>query len=357
MAKCGIDRAREIRNEMRYGRVDLVLASAYQARLNYMDFEAPFVEAMQKAVTPSDADVLVARTAILAALVEATQPLLLTEFEDRWLTAVGGKRPAERSKFTAQPSTEPGRRLADPDPADPHLIEFRGRHAVRRALAQLIAEGAITRAAGNQYDTQPERIPVDYPGGGSSAPVIVHSPYISDQGSTPRFMPVRPVDSDGGEVLLPVEELLAGLDVILGPRGMTLVRESRRALQRGLYLASSSLLAAASEAAWFNLARAIQAPAPALAKKVGEGRDIAEVIRLTEQRLREVKPSPGSATITEVVTQAHMFREVRNYALHPVEEHDGDRETWLTETGATLLAISARRYFVKLAGLLDRSVG
>lgn len=81
-----------------------------------------------------------------------------------------------------------------------------------------------------------------------------------------------------------------------------------------------------------------------------EGRDIAEVIRLTEQKLRELKPSPGSATITELVTQAHMFREVRNYALHPVEEHDGDRETWLTETGATLLAIAARRYFVKLAG-------
>ncbi|GAB2456710.1 hypothetical protein GCM10027062_41150 [Nocardioides hungaricus] len=322
-----------------------------------MDFEAPFVEAMQAAVTPTEADVLVARTAILAAIAEATQPVLLSEFEDRWLTAVGGQRPAERTKFTAHPATEPGRRLADPDRHDPHLTVFRGRHAVRRALAQLVAEGVLTRAEGNQYATQPERIPVDYPGGGSSAPVDVHSPYINDHGSTPRFMPVRPLDGNGSEVLLPVEELLSGLDLILGARGMTMIRESRRALQRGLYLASSSLLAAASEAAWFNLARAVQSQPQALAKKVDDGRDVAEVIRLTEQKLREIKPSLGSAMITEVVTQAHMFREVRNYALHPVEAHDGDRETWLTETGATLLAIASRRYFVKMAGLRDRLAG
>jgi len=49
-----------------------------------------------------------------------------------------------------------------------------------------------------------------------------------------------------------------------------------------------------------------------------------------------------------------MFREIRNYALHPVEDHDRDREAWLTETGATLLAIAARRYFVKLANLQNR---
>lgn len=86
-------------------------------------------------------------------------------------------------------------------------------------------------------------------------------------------------------------------------------------------------------------------------------RDVAEVIRLTEQRPRELKPKLGSAFITEVVTQAHLFRDVRNYALHPVEGHDRDRETWLTETGATLLAIAARRYFVKLDGLRTRLLG
>lgn len=320
-----------------------------------MSIEEPFVAAVQAAATPSEADVLVARGVILAALAEANMPVVTTEFENRWLTAVGSQRPADRSRLTAMPATGPGRRLSDPDPNDPHLTTFRARHAVRRALAQLVGEGVITRAEGNQYQPQPESIPLDYPGGSSGVPVLVHSPLIDiSSGSHSRFMPVRPGESGGSEVLLPVEELLAELDGILGARGMTMVRESRRALQRGLFLASSSLLAAASEAAWFNLARAVPSPPAALTKKVDDGRDVAEVIRLTEQKLRELRPSPGSATITEVVTQAHMFREVRNYGLHPVEEHDSDRETWLTETGATLLAIAARRYFVKLANLQGR---
>ncbi|WP_404436726.1 hypothetical protein LG322_00225 [Microbacterium aerolatum] len=319
-----------------------------------MNFEQPFIEAMQAAVTPTEADVLVARTAILAALADGDGSVRLTEFENRWLTAVGGQRPSDRSKFTAQPATQPGRRLADPDPRDPHVLAFRGRHAVLLAVAQLTAEGVLTRAEGNQYEVRPQRIPVDYAGGSASVPIILHTPLIGERGNTPRFMPVRPLDRNGSEVLLPVDELLAGLDDILGVRGVTMVRESRRALQRGLYLASSSLLAAASEAAWFNLARALPSPPATLAKKVEEGRDIAEVIRLTIQELQSLKPKPGSATITEISTQAHMFREVRNYALHPVEDHDGDRETWLTETGATLLAIAARRYFVKLAELQQR---
>lgn len=319
-----------------------------------MRFEQPFIDAVQAAVTPSEADVLIARTAILNSLADAQKPVALTEFENRFLAAVGSQRPAHGTKFTALPGNEAGRRLADPDPNDPHLTLVRSGHSIRMALAQLVAEGVITRAQGNQYEPQPEHIPLDYPGGSAGVPVLVHTPLISPNDNNPRFMPVRPLATDGGQVLLPVDELLVGLDEILGTRGMTMVRESRRALQSGLYLASSSLLAAASEAAWFNLARAVPSPPATLTKKVGDGRDVAEVIRLTEQKLRELKPSLGSATITEVVTQAHMFREVRNYALHPVEPHDGDRETWLSETGATLLAIAARRYFVKLADLQHR---
>ena len=314
-----------------------------------MEFEAPFIEALQQAVTPSEADVAIARGVVLDAVTHADEPALVTDFEDAWLKAQGGRRPAERTQYQAVASTQNGRRLADPDPTDPHLMEFRCRHAVRRAIAQLIAEGVIAKGEGNQYPIQPERIPVQYPGGGSSAPVLVHSPYIGDYGSTPRFMAVRPAAHDTVDVLLPIGEMIADLDAVLGPRGMQLVRESRRSLQRGLFLAALSLLAAASAAAWFNLARTVPQPGAKLQTLITGGRDLAEVIRLTEQHLQGI--GRGRSLITEVVSQAHLFREIRNYALHPVEEHDTDREAWLTETGATLLAIAARRYFVKLAGL------
>jgi hypothetical protein len=116
--------------------------------------------------------------------------------------------------------------------------------------------------------------------------------------------------------------MITDLDAVLGQRRIELVRESRRALQRGLFLAASSLLAAASEAAWFNLARGVQNPGAKLLSLVESGRDIAEVIRLTEQHLHDVRAR--RALVTEVTNQAHLFREVRNYALHPVEEHDVD---------------------------------
>ncbi|RZU10715.1 hypothetical protein EV645_7183, partial [Kribbella rubisoli] len=230
-------------------------------------------------------------------------------------------------------------------------MEFRGKHAVRRAIAQLIAEGVIARGDGNQYGLQPERISVSYAGGGDSAPVFVHSPHISDTSSTPRFLLVGPEAAGDTESLLPAEEMLTGLDRVLGTRGLQLMRESRRALQRGLYLASSTLLAAASEAAWFNLARSIADPGEKLLRLVDDGWDLAEVIRLTEQHLLALKRT--RTLVTEITSQGHLFRDIRNYALHPVEEHDQDREVWLSETGATLLSISARRYFIKMAAVQE----
>jgi hypothetical protein len=117
-----------------------------------------------------------------------------------------------------------------------------------------------------------------YPGGGSSAPVWVFPPNIAPENDDRRFQLLRP--GAAVDTLLPVEEMLEGLEVILGSRGAQLVRESRRALQRGLYIAASSLLAAASEAAWFNLGRAVGPPGSRLARLVDERGNAAEVIRL-----------------------------------------------------------------------------
>ena len=180
---------------------------------------------------------------------------MTTVFEDRWVAAIGSHRPGDSTKFTAPAGHGSGRRLADPDPQGPHLATFRGKRAVRPALAQLVAWGVMTRADGNQYQPQPESIPTDHPGGSSDPGARALAAHRYEPGSYSRFMSVRFADRDGSEVLLPVEELLAGLDDILGAGGATMVRESKRALQRELHLLSSTLLAAASEGDAFNLAR------------------------------------------------------------------------------------------------------
>ena len=64
--------------------------------------------------------------------------------------------------------------------------------------------------------------------------MVVHSPAIGDESSTPRFLPIRSIGPRQGDVLLPAEEMLAGLDASLCRRGMDSVRESRRALYSGL---------------------------------------------------------------------------------------------------------------------------
>ena len=56
--------------------------------------------------------------------------------------------------------------------------------------------------------------------------------------------------------------------------------------------------------------------------------------------------------MTELVSEGHHFRDIRNYALHPAGQHETDREAWLTETGATVLAIASRRYLVKMFELM-----
>jgi hypothetical protein len=313
-----------------------------------MEFEQGFVEALERAVTPTAGDVMIAKTAALTLLQQAKTPRRISDIEDAWLTAQDAGRPPERSSYQASQSAEPGRRYADPDRQDPHIMEIRGRHAVRQAIAELTAEGLITQGEGNVYDPQPQRIPILYPGGGDSAPVHVFSPFIAAENDDRRYQLLRP--SAPADSLLPVEEMLEGIGELLGSRGAQLVRESRRALQRGLYVAASSLLAAASEAAWFNLGRAVAQPDTRLAKLVEDGDQAAEVIRLTGERLRGLHAP--RALVTEVVSQGHHFRDIRNYALHPSRKHESDREAWLTEAGATMLAIAARRYFVKMAELM-----
>lgn len=309
-------------------------------------FEAEFETSLKAAVTPSEADLTVARELCVRALMDAAgDPQRVRDFEDAWLTAHDATR-TEATVYQAADSTDPGRRMANADPTDPVLMTVRAKHAIRFAVAELTAEGVLTRGHGDSYRVHTERVPVNHQGRADGVEFVVHSPLVDTDGAT-RYQLVRPqVLADG---LLPTERMLEGLDRLLGPRGTALLRESRGALRRGLYLAAASLLATASEAAWFNLARAVALPQTKLASLAEDGEDIGKVIELTAQRLSELKVRQG--LLNEVRAEGNRLRDIRNYALHPVDE-DQHLDAWLTESGATVLTVAARSYFVKLAGLL-----
>lgn len=84
-----------------------------------MDFEADFVEALQDAVTPTPADVLIARTAIMSLLADSIRPIRLSDFENAWLEAQGVSRPAERTQYRASDSDIPAPAIRGPRPYGP----------------------------------------------------------------------------------------------------------------------------------------------------------------------------------------------------------------------------------------------
>lgn len=143
--------------------------------------------------------------------------------------------------------------------------------------------------------------------------------------------------------LLSAAELLEGLDELLGPRGLRCLEEAHHAYRAHLWLASANLVGAASEAAWFTVARA------AGVGGLEAEPSLATVLAKTD---RAITSSRGP--LPALLATAHYLRDVRNYGLHPRDGHDADREVPFTEAGCVTLLLSSRRYFVQLADLHRR---
>ena len=301
---------------------------------------------IQAAVDVGPEDLIIGREAALGALSSGT-PLRVTDLEDAWLAHKGVERPGRQDQRVPLLRDRDAPHVLRPaSTTDPLLLLHKAQRVVAQVVAELLAEGVVTPGRGDGYGVADERINVSHDGGSGSVAVSNRAPLLAHG----RYQLTRP-DVPYEELVVP-DQLTEGLEHLLGPRGLAALVESRRALSRGLFLASSSLLAAASEAAWFNLGRAVPNPASKLKGSLKSGRDVAQVIEGVTSWSRERMKAP-SITITELAADAHRFRDIRNYALHPVEDHDHDREAWLTAAGATVLTLTARRYLSKMAQLLD----
>lgn len=221
--------------------------------------------------------------------------------------------------------------------------------AIRESLARLAREGLVTPAEGTMS-------------GGGSQSVQVRRVYGSSAttGGVSFDSQLAEFDSDGGKnrwrlaepsgsprLLLARESLPDGLDDLLGIRGIEVLKESVRCFHRGLFIAAVDLLAAASEAAWFGVARAAGGVDIKLDAAVAKGEPIAEVIQRTTDALagKKVLSGPGR---NDLRAQAARYRDLRNYGLHPVGDPDADRELAFSEVGAAALFMTARRYFALL---------
>jgi hypothetical protein len=233
------------------------------------------------------------------------------------------------------------------DPADDRLLVEKARRVTAITLSDLVADGLIVQSIGDNYRTPTQHISITYAGGADGM-------EIPDEIPKPMDGQARVKLRHGGAIfdaILSTDDYLAGLGELLGVRGERAIREARAAMRQGLYLAGASLLAAASEAAWFNLGRAVYGPTTALQKSLESGRDPAQVVEAVAKHAQDNRLLTATQ-LNEIRADAHHLRDIRNYSLHPVSMLDGDREAWLSEAGCATLLISSRRYFVRLAELL-----
>jgi hypothetical protein len=238
-------------------------------------------EAIQAAVVPTPADVMAARSIALELAEHDPTAPLTNDVLDAWL-----QRPHELRLATAptQVSIESeDLRWIPPARDAPALVKIRGTAAVSTALAQLIADGLLTKVHGDLYREEVERhLSVSHSGGSNNVSYRLNYPDVDPSARW------RPVARYGDTVEAPAEVLDAagtveGLDDLLGPRGIRSLTEAHVAYRRRLWLGAAALLATASEAAWFSLGRRIATPNSRLAALAAEGDNAAKVHDLATQ--------------------------------------------------------------------------
>jgi len=310
-----------------------------------MSFGSDFESVIRDRMTPTVSDLTPIRSLVLEVLSdggEATTDQLL----ERWLATV---RIAPDYPTAMRVERDPaGGGFAVPSRDDPYITVWRSRAGLLQILAELIADGLITAVTDdNAASPGYFNVHVQHDGGGSGFRIPWSVPSLSlSVGSRWRLL----VPQDHPREVMDAASLCEGLEGVLGVRGIRCLREAHRSYRARLWLASSTLLAATSEAAWYQLARRHAQPGTELERLANEGRATAKVIELTSALL--LAEGARRDVVNEVTAMAQYFRDVRNYGLHPRDDHDEDREVPLTESGATVLVLQARRYLTKLAGLM-----
>lgn len=292
------------------------------------------MEAIREAVTPGDADIIVAKTAVRSRLSDAAAPT--QTLIDEVLSSVG-VTPAERNEhYDIRPELEPD---AAVDPEAMQLKRARMTHATKLAIAELVAEGVIVPAEtpGNDYI----EVAVSRAGHSGAERVPVSTPKLDGSyRAKPRTGPL------GEAPALSAAEFAAGLGSLLTPRALECLSEALTAYRRGLYLSAVNLLGAVSEAAWYEVASGLEAESPELAAALARN-GTGEVQRLVANMFREKDRRARSMT-NELLAHASYLRDLRNYGVHPAADQDPGQSHAFTEFGCTVLVMATHRYLARL---------
>lgn len=221
--------------------------------------------------------------------------------------------------------------------ADPLLQQQRIDYALREVFAQLVAEGAVLPVEAHGSAPAVGSVYVQNSSGTTSFDYEHHYAQFSQTGRW-KSATAPAHRSALANVNLPDE-----LPELLGPRGVQVLAEAIRCFHKGLFVAATDLLAAASEAAWFKLGGYIADDAQ-LADLVKSGTNAAKVIERTADSIQRTR-AWNAQQLNDLRARAAHLRDLRNYGLHPVGIPDDDREPAFGEAGCAVLFMAAPRYF------------
>jgi len=286
------------------------------------------------AVTPTDAEVLVAKQVTLAQL-DAGRSVTLTHLEQAVL-----------EHFTIPPEghreepydVQPGSVADDVDRDAPQIARQRLRYATKLAIASLVAEGVLTPASSPGNDYLSVAVHRSGTSGGERIPVATPS-----MAGAYRLTPGREVLAQ--LPILDVGAFVEGLDGLLDVRARRCLEEALAASRRGLYLSALNLMGAVSEAAWYSVGEALLPTKEELVEPLAENRT-ALVQHLVAETLGTVKRQ--RLAVTELSKHAAYLRDLRNYGVHPRGEIDPGQEHAFTEAGCLLVLMETHRYLARL---------
>lgn len=313
-------------------------------------YENELAERFHKLIEPGRTDVLRAKRAVLAKFDDGgshTAAALLDAVSD----AFGTMRDMERVEvqFLKDPAPE----LVDSATPVVQFLRARiaGMFAIGELAAAVVIEPALPPPSGEEsthfrwLNEQTIRIGIKHPHGGYAVDVILTRPALEQAYHRP---------SEGGAWYRDPNLFLEDLSGLgLDERAERALRESIRAFNRGLYLAAISLLGVVSEAAWYAAAGQLATHGGRLEDEIRNERT-AKVQTLVAGILRDRQA--GSRTMPdELLANASLLRELRNYGVHPVNVRD-DLERYLNEEECGLLLLRTHNYLVRLSAAVDAAV-
>lgn len=286
-------------------------------------------EALMRAVTPSQADIMRAKVLVIARLTEEqsakTSELIDILNEDAGIPNVQGRNERIRIPISGEEW--------QPDPDAYPIARQRNHMAARVAIDDLIRRGVV--AGRNEGGAV---FPISRGNVSGNVRTEVEEPVVTEK----RIALHEQMPGIGDVDLFTMDLGVLRLDF----RTRRCLEEALTAHRHGLYLSAASLLGAVSEGAWYAAGEQLRSSERRLAAAL-DNNQTAKVIHLVCDLMRQIGRLKAAAN--ELQAFAAYLRDLRNYGIHPRETANAGREHAFTESATMCLILQTHRYLEQLA--------